>query len=58
MIKNIRKLIHLFYALREILFIKSLERYGIIIWGDLYIKFLNLQKNIQQYILKILTKKK
>lgn len=67
--KKIRKLINKFYLLREFLnkkllisiykaLIESLIRYGIIIWGGLYKSALNQLNVIQNYILKIIGKKK
>ena len=65
---NLRKLIHKFYTLREILtrqlltmiyraLVESLIRYGIVIWGGLYNKAIKQLNVVQNYILKVINKK-
>lgn len=66
--KNIRKLIHRFYILREILngkllmsvykaIVESLIRYGIIVWGGLYNNSLQQLNVVQNYILRVIHNK-
>lgn len=66
---NIRKLIHTFYLLRDILnknlliniyksLIESLIRYGIIVWGGLYRNSLKQLNVVQNYILKVMYRKR
>lgn len=66
--KNIRKLIHKFYTLREILnkqllitvykaIVESLLRYGVIVWGGLYQNSLSPLNIAQNYILKVMFRK-
>lgn len=65
---KIRRLIHKFYLLREILnkklmtiiyksLVESLIRYGILLWGGLYNNSLYKLNVIQKFILKIIYKK-
>lgn len=66
--KNIRKLIHKFYIIREILnrqlliltykgIVESLLRYGVVVWGGLYQNALAGLNIIQNYILKVIYRK-
>lgn len=66
---KIRKLIHKFYLLREFMsrrmlvtiyksLVESLIRYGILVWGGMYITGLYKLNIIQKYILKIIYRKK
>ena len=66
--KNLRKLIHKFYVLREILskrllisvykvIAESVIRYGIVVWGGLYHSALKQLNVVQNYILKVINKK-
>lgn len=66
---SIRKLIHKFYILRDILstdllimvyrtLVESLIRYGIIVWGGLYQASLQQLNTVQNYILKLIFRKK
>lgn len=66
---SIRKLIHKFYLLREILsknllmmiykaLVESLIRYGIVVWGGLYNSALRQLNVTQNFILKVIHKKK
>lgn len=67
--KSIRKFIHKFYILRDIFktsllidvyrtLIEALIRYGIIVWGGLYSNSLKQLNVVQNYILKIIYRKK
>lgn len=66
--KNIRKLIHKFYTLREIMgagllidvyraIVESLLRYAIVVWGGLYNNALQQLNVVQNFILKIIYKR-
>lgn len=67
--KRVRKLIHKFYQLKDLLsknmlvlvyksLVESLLRYGLLVWGALYANSLKTLSTVQNYILKIIFKKK